>query len=121
MRWVLVAVAGALGALTRYGLNQIVGPRPFPWTTLAINLTGSFALGLIVTAALQRHWSADETTAVTVGFLGAYTTFSTFAVEAVNLIRDDRIVAAATYVATSAGLGMLAAAAGIEVAQRYAR
>jgi CrcB protein len=65
MRWVLVAAAGALGALARYSLGQLVGPRSFPWTTLAVNITGSFALGLLVTAALQRHWSPDATTAVT--------------------------------------------------------
>jgi CrcB protein len=121
MRWVLVAAAGALGALARFGLGQLVGPRSFPWATLAINLTGSLVLGFVLTASAQRHWSPDTTTAVTVGFLGAYTTFSTFTNEAVGLIRDDRTLEAAAYVGVSVALGLLAATAGIEAAQRWAR
>jgi len=84
-------------------------------------MRGTVGLVLVLSLAVTRTPDPTFRLLIATGFLGAYTTFSTFAVEAVNLIRDDRIVAAATYVATSAGLGLLAAAAGIEVAQRYAR
>jgi len=112
VRAVLVAVAGAAGALVRYGIASAVGSRGFPWATLAINVSGSFLLGLVLTVAQGRGWSPNLTTPVAVGFLGAYTTFSTFAWEGLDLGRDDRLGVAALYVAASVVLGLLAAAAG---------
>lgn len=112
MQAVLVAVAGAAGALSRYGIGSAVGERSFPWATLAINVSGSFLLGLVLTLARQRGWSPEVTTPVAVGFLGAYTTFSTFAWEGLELGRADRVAVAAAYVAGSVVLGLLAAAAG---------
>src|SRR5437868_15457250 len=73
MKVALVGFAGAAGALARYGLGVAVGVRSFPWTTLSINLTGSFLLGLIPTAGTERR--VPQTTAVplAIGFLGACT------------------------------------------------
>ena len=113
---VLVALAGAAGALSRYGLGRAVGTRDFPWATLGINLVGSFALGWVAHRALQRDWSAATTTAITVGFLGAFTTFSTLSNETWNLLRTDRAGMALTYVALSMIGGVLAAAAGYQLA-----
>ena len=112
MQVVLVAVAGALGALSRYGLGRAVGPTSFPWTILAINLAGSLALGVVVQAAIERSWSSTTTITVGTGFLGAFTTFSTFSYETYTLLRTDRAGAAAGYVVASVCLGVLAAAAG---------
>lgn len=112
MRAFLVAFAGAAGALTRYGIGSAFGERSFPWTTLTINVTGSFLLGLVLTMANERGWSPDLTTPVAVGFLGAYTTFSTFAWEGLDLGRADRVATAAAYIVGSVALGLLAAAAG---------
>jgi CrcB protein len=113
VKFLLVAIAGAAGAVTRYGINRAVGVRSFPWATLAINLTGSFVLALVLTAATARRWSPELTTAVTVGFLGAYTTFSTFTFEALSLERTDRLLWAIAYVVVSVAVGLLAAAAGV--------
>lgn len=112
MTALLIAVAAAGGALTRYGIGQAVGLRSFPWATLGINLSGSFVLGLLVALADERQWSAATTRPLTIGFLGAFTTFSTFSVETFDLLRHDRLPAAGAYLAASVGGGLLAAASG---------
>ena len=116
MTVLLVAVAGATGALSRYGIGRAVGPRDFPWATLGINLAGSLVLGWVVHRAVQRAWSTELTTAIAIGYLGAFTTFSTFSNEALTLLRDDRATAALAYVAVSMIGGILAAAAGYHLA-----
>src|SRR5438094_10268930 len=101
MKVFMLAVAGATGALTRYGIGVAVGVRSFPWATLGINLTGSFLLGLILTAGIERGWPETTTVPIAVGFLGAYTTFSTFSFETYTLLRTDRAATAAIYVSIS--------------------
>lgn len=105
-----MAAAGACGALVRYGLGLAVGPVTFPWVTLVINVTGAFALGVVLTVGPARHWSPDLSTPIAVGFLGAYTTFSTFSWETFVLGRvEDRWLAALAYVGASVVLGLMAA------------
>ena len=111
MRVALIAVAGAAGALTRYGVGNAVGVRTFPWATLAINVIGSFLLGLLLQAAPGRL-DDDVRVALGVGFLGAFTTFSTFSYETVTMLRDGRAGAAALYVAASVMAGIAAGALG---------
>jgi CrcB protein len=120
MQIVLVALAGAAGALSRWGLGTWVGARTFPWATLGINVAGSFALGLLLRTAELRAWPDTTTVPLAVGFLGAFTTFSTFSVEAWSLVRDDRAGAAAAYVAASVALGVGAAAVGWALARQVA-
>lgn len=112
MRPLLVALAGAVGALTRYGIGSVVGLRAFPWATLGINVTGSLVLGFVLAGPGVDRWSTTTTTVVAVGFLGAFTTFSTFSVETSELLRNARPGAAVAYVLASLLLGVAAAAAG---------
>lgn len=112
MTVLLVALAGAAGAAARYGLTSAVGPRSFPWTTLGINVIGSFVLGLVLRVALARGWPDTTVLPISAGFLGAFTTFSTFSNEAYAMLRDDRAGAALAYVAVSVLAGLAAAAAG---------
>ena len=112
MKSLAVAAAGALGALARYGLGVAVGVRSFPWATLSVNVSGSFLLAFLLAGPLAQRWSSTTTLAVTVGFLGAFTTFSAFGYETVVLTRDDRLSAAVAYVAASMVLGLFAAALG---------
>ncbi|HUP86180.1 MAG TPA: fluoride efflux transporter CrcB [Acidimicrobiales bacterium] len=114
MRVVLIAVAGAAGALTRYAVASAVGVRAFPWSTLSINVVGSFLLGILLQSAPGRL-SDDVRTGLAVGFLGAFTTFSTFSYESVAMIRDGRAAVAALYVVASVISGMAAAAVGWRV------
>lgn len=120
MQVVLIAIAGAAGALSRYGIGTAVGGRSFPWSTLGINLAGSFALGLVLRVAELRDWPQDVTLPLAVGFLGAFTTFSTFSVETFDLLRTDRAPEAAVYVALSVLGGLAAAAVGYAVARSFA-
>jgi CrcB protein len=119
-RTLFVGVAGALGALSRYGIGMAIGVRTFPWATLSINLVGSFVLGFVLAGPGAGRWSPTVTTGVAVGFLGAFTTFSTFAYEAQTMLRADEPARALTYVALSVGLGLLAAASGYSVGRATA-
>lgn len=112
MTWLLVAVAGAAGALCRYALSLALPTRPFPLSTLLINVSGSFLLGVVLTFGASGRLSPQTTTALAVGFLGAYTTYSTFSWELFALGRADRLVLAAGYLAASVILGVLAAGVG---------
>jgi fluoride exporter len=116
MKVLLVAIAGAAGALTRYGIGSAVARRDFPWSTLGINLVGSFALGLLLRAGELRGWSDVVMVTLGVGFLGAFTTFSTFSVETQSMLRDGRGATAALYVTASLVGGVALAAAGYAVA-----
>ncbi len=113
-----MALAGAAGALARYSIGLAVGPRSFPWATFGINVTGSFALGVVLTVAAAHGWSPETVAAVAVGFLGAYTTFSTFAYESFDLAHTGRALTAMAYVAASVVVGVLAAQLGHVVAHR---
>lgn len=110
MPTVLVAIAGAIGAVVRLRIGVAVGVRPFPWVTLGINLTGCLGLAFVLAGPGASRWSAATTTAVAVGFLGAYTTYSTFGYETFTLLRTQQTTAAVAYVALSL-LGGLAATA----------
>lgn len=106
MTALLVTFAGALGVLSRYGLGTAVESA---WTIVAINVAGSFALGLLVAS----EWGRPQTrTALGAGFLGGFTTFSTFSVQAVQDVDAGDAGRALAYVAASVILGISAAAAG---------
>lgn len=110
-----VALGGALGAPARYVLERAVTARTgpgFPWGTLLVNLLGCFALGVLGGLVEFQGWSVDARTVLGTGFVGAFTTFSAFAVE------TDRLPArrAAAYVGLSVVGGLALAAAGLAVA-----
>lgn len=112
MTIVLVGIFGALGVLSRYGLSSLVHGDTLPWMTVAINVAGSFILGLLVVIPFD---SEELRTAIGVGFLGGFTTFSTFSVQAVLDTDAGEPGRAALYVGTSVVLGIGAAAAGYAV------
>jgi len=112
-----IAVAGAFGALARYGLDGWISrraPTSFPWGTFAINVTGSFLLGLAFVLMTERFrpdpWLRS---AVTIGFLGAYTTFSTFSLETYRLVEDGAYGLALANVVGSVAAGLTAVYAGV--------
>ncbi len=115
-----IAIAGALGALSRYALQAVIDPRSdgLPWGTFVVNVSGSFLIGLIFTLTTERlNVEPWLRTALTVGFLGAYTTFSTLAFETVRLLDGGEWLTAFLNMAGSAVFGIVAVLAGIVVAR----
>ena len=111
-------VAGACGALLRYEVELRVRRRlgpTFPYGTLLINVSGSFALGLLVGLAEHHGVRAAAVTVLGTGLLGAYTTFSTFAFDSVGLVERGRVGTAAANIGASVVLGLGAAALGLVV------
>ena len=115
-----IALGGALGGPARYGVAQLVhvAPEGFPWATFWTNISGSFALGLFLALVLERFPPSRYLRPfVATGFLGAYTTYSTFAVETVLLAKDGHPGVALTYAAASVMGGFGVAWAGIWAAR----
>jgi CrcB protein len=116
-----VGVGGALGALSRYGLDRWIEQRVdgvFPWSTFVINLSGCFLVGFLVAAVVDRqHAPQWLRIGLVVGFCGGYTTFSTFAQETLDLLEGRELVVAVTSVTASVVLGVLAVVAGSKVGE----
>jgi CrcB protein len=105
----LVGAAGFLGVVARYGISSGFHGDALPWATVGINVLGSFLLGLLV---VNHSLGEDARTALGVGFLGGFTTFSTFTVQAVLDVDAGEPGRAVAYVGASLLLGFAAAAAG---------
>ncbi|MDQ3605752.1 MAG: fluoride efflux transporter CrcB [Gemmatimonadota bacterium] len=124
MLLVYVALGGAVGAVTRYALAGWIYERAgadFPWGTLAVNLLGSFALGVLLPLLAVQPAQAEWRALVSVGFLGAFTTFSTFSYEAAMLIQDRKWKRAGAYVLASLGLGLASIVAGFAISAQLLR
>lgn len=101
----VVALGGALGAAARYGVNigsvQLFG-HGFPWATLIVNILGSFLMGVVIAKFAQAdHVSHEMKTFVVTGFLGAFTTFSTFSLDAVTMWERGDLLLAFLYISAS--------------------
>lgn len=99
MQYLIVALGGALGAMSRFGLSRVVtamAPVGFPWGTLTVNVFGSFFVGITFGLIMQRAGVLGEELKlfVMIGFLGAFTTFSTFSLETVELLQHGLAIKA---------------------------
>jgi len=115
-----VSLGGLLGANARYLIGLWAVERwgvAFPWGTLAINGTGSLVLGFYLTLVTERFTGRSTTRLfVATGFLGAYTTFSTFSYESVRLLQQGAVVTAVAYVAATLVVGLVAILVGVVAA-----
>lgn len=109
-RLLLLAAAGAAGTLARYGLSSWVrgwAGSGFPWGTLAVNAVGCFVFGVILSLVRDKgSISQDNATWMMIGFLGAFTTFSTFAFESGDFLRNGALGSALLNVAANVIVGM---------------
>ena len=117
MTILLVGAGGFFGAISRYlvdgWVSQLTGGR-FPWGTLVINLSGSFVLGLLFALAVERvSLPSSIRPPILIGFIGAYTTFSTLTLETWRLVEDGSWALAAANIAGSMLLGIVAVVAGL--------
>lgn len=120
---VWVALGGALGAVLRYGSAQLITQwlgKGFPYSTLTINVLGSFLIGLFTVWFLHREWIAlPYARGLIVGVLGAFTTFSTFSLDTWILIEQEVWFKAGIYVLSSVGLCLIATGVGLWLARQF--
>lgn len=113
-----IAIAGAVGALARYGLDAAVERLGggFPWGILVVNVSGAFLAGLAVAWTNDRFEDVDWVRAgLLVGFLGAYTTFSTLSLDSYHLFERGAVALALANTVGSLALGILAVWAGLSL------
>ncbi|WP_167629894.1 fluoride efflux transporter CrcB [Listeria valentina] len=115
-----IAIFSALGGMARYGVSLILPSDTFPLATLAVNLLGCFLLALI-TQSFAKHtrFSQEMITAMGTGFVGSFTTFSSFSVENIHLLQAGAYAEAFLYIAISLIGGLAAAALGYKVSKRW--
>ena len=120
--WLLVGLGGALGAMARFGVGRLFAarlPPGFPYATLFINLTGCFLIAAFLSAAAERtalseHWRY----LFPIGFVGAYTTFSTYEWELVSLANGGQWLRMGIYFVLSNGVGLAAVILGSAMGRR---
>lgn len=124
MMWnsALVVVGGACGAVTRFWIGTALAAafgRQFPWGTLAVNVLGSFVIGILFIVLTERTPAGAEAwrALLVVGFLGGLTTFSAFSIETMTMIQADQTVRAFANVAANLGLGFGACWLGLTIAR----
>jgi CrcB protein len=116
LAYLWVAIGGALGSVGRYWLSDVIASRfgqTFPWGTLLVNVTGSFAIGIIGALAspegrMDSQSRAFATQFLMIGICGGYTTFSSFSLQTLNLLRDREWLYAGGNVLLSVTLCMVA-------------
>jgi CrcB protein len=119
LEWLAFLVAAALGAPARYILDAVIQNRTagqYPWGTFIVNITGSFALGVLTGFGLYHGLTAAPRTVLGTGGLGAFTTFSTFGFETVRLAEQGALEAVVGNVVLTLAVGITAAAAGLGLA-----
>jgi CrcB protein len=119
--WLAISIGAVLGANTRYLVGGWIADRlgsAFPYGTLFINATGSFVIGVVLTLATERvgaPWWVRP--GIAIGFLGSYTTFSTFSYETLSLVESGSWLAAAANVAGSVAACLVGVALGVILAR----
>lgn len=122
MNWLMVGLGGVGGALARYAFillfADVTRRYAFPWAILGINTLGSLLAGVVFALAHEKQWlSVSQQHLLSVGFLGAFTTYSAFSVDCVRLLQAGQWLLAGSYVFATTLLCFAATAAGIVLAR----
>ena len=114
----LVALGGAIGAVLRFGIGNIIESSEFPLSTILVNVSGSFILGMLAVMAIKNGYSEELMLFFGTGLLGAFTTMSTFSLETLTLVKNDNYTLALAYACISFILCILFAFIGWELGDR---
>ncbi len=115
---VLVALGGAIGAVLRFSIGNLIESSDFPLSTILVNISGSFILGMLAVMAINNGYSEELMLFFGTGLLGAFTTMSTFSLETLTLVKNDNYTLALAYASISFILCILFAFIGWELADR---
>ena len=118
MNFLLVFIGGGFGSVLRYAIGLCIGTAASPWATLAVNVAGSFAIGLLGGWSERFGWSEAIGLALTAGFCGGFTTFSTFSKESLALVQSGRYCTFAAYAIGSVAIGLAAVTLGYLIAKQ---
>ena len=122
MKWWLIFAGGGAGSMLRYAVGLWVEARTgpgFPWGTFAVNASGCFLIGVLATLADEHAWITPAARlALVTGFLGGFTTFSTFGLETWELVEDGRAWLALGNAAASVAAGVAAVVAGVQLTRQ---
>jgi len=110
----LVALGGAFGSSLRFLVSKIT-TESFPWGTLAVNVLGSFLMGLLMGYVAKGHMSPEMKLLLMTGFCGGFTTFSAFALESFSMMNAGDIILAAIYITISVCIGIIAVCLGLQI------
>lgn len=117
MKYVIIAVGGAIGSMLRYWVGAYVSGRMgarFPYGTFVINVTACFLIGLVMTVLTEKtQWSPNWRYLIPIGFLGGYSTFSSFEYETFRVFQNSELLVAGLNVVLSVGVGFLAVWLGV--------
>jgi CrcB protein len=117
LKYVVVGIGGCLGSILRFWLGNYVGSKMgtrFPYGTFVINITGSFLIGLVFAFLTERsEWSPYWRYLIPIGFIGGYTTFSSFEFETLRTIQEGQVGIGLLYVTSSVVLGLAAVWGGL--------
>jgi fluoride exporter len=117
LKYVMVGVGGCLGSIVRFWVGTYIGSRMgtrFPYGTLVVNISGSFLVGLVIAVlAAKTQWNSNWRYLIPIGFIGGYTTFSSFEYETLRTIQDGQVGLGLLYIAVSVGVGFIAVWVGV--------
>lgn len=117
LKYFMVCIGGGLGSVLRFWLGSYIGDKMgtrFPYGTLVINITGSFLIGLVFSwLTVKTQWSPNWRYFIPIGFIGGYTTFSSFEFETLRTIQEGQIGMGLLYVAVSVLIGFIAVWGGV--------
>ena len=123
MHWFAIALGGALGAMARHGVSTLVfdaSSEKFPYATLSVNVLGSFIMGVLFVVIVEKGLLPSEMRNVLmVGFLGAFTTFSTFSLDALGLWQNGHLFLALVYALGTVFLCLAAVATAVWLTRLY--
>lgn len=116
-KYLIIAVGGAIGSMLRFWVGAYVSGRMgarFPYGTFVINVTACFLIGLVMTVLTEKtQWSPNWRYLIPIGFLGGYSTFSSFEYETFRVFQNSELLVAGLNVVLSVGIGFLAVWLGV--------